>query len=133
MSTFEFYGETFGINPEPSGWALLEFAKAADDGQDADTMVGLASLMRLVEECVASDDWTRFRATARKNRASVPELTKVIQATFAQEADRPTGRPSDSSGGPSTTPPKSGSSSVDKAAILFPGRPDMRKALRSVS
>jgi hypothetical protein len=133
MSTFEFYGETFTLNSDVSEFALLEFAEAASDGQDGDTMQGLASLMRLVKECIAESDRRRFMAAARKNRAGAEALTKVIEAALGERTERPTGQPADSSGGQASIQPKSGSSSVDKAAVLFPGRPDMRKALRSVS
>lgn len=127
--TVEFFGETFTLAEDVSQFALLEFAEAASDGQDGDTMEGLASMMRLVKECVDKPDVKRFLATARKNRAGTTDLIPVLSAAFEVETDRPTSRPSDSSDGPVTIAPKSPSSSDDKPSGRFDGRPDLRLAL----
>ena len=124
MSAVPFFGEQFDLNPEPSEYALMEFAEAAADGVDGDTMQGLAAMMRLVTECIDVKDRSRFRVLARKSKAGADDLTKVIQAAFKQETERPTGRPSDSSDGPTITAPRSVASSDDKPS-RFAGRPDL--------
>lgn len=132
--TVEFFGESFDLNDSVSEFALMEFSLAADEGQDGDTRQGLASILRLVRECVAPGEWVRFRDTARKNRAGAEDLVPILTATFQQETGRPTGGSSDSSDGPNATPQKSGSSSGDKVAEMFPGRPDKQLGiLRSAS
>lgn len=143
MATVEFFGDTFGINPDVSEFALLEFAEAASDGQDGDTMEGLASLMRLVKECIAPADVVEngevvtyglkhFLTVARKNRAGAEQLTTVIGAVFGAQTERPTGRPADSSAGPVSIAPKSAPNVDDKASLL-PGRPDLQLAVSRAS
>jgi len=124
-ATVEFFGDTFELNDDVSQFALLEFAEAASEGQDGDTMEGLASMLRLVKECVAEKDRKRFIASCRKNRAGAEDLTKVLQAAFEVKAERPTGRPADSSGGPTVIEPKSDVNSDAKASTLT-GRPDLQ-------
>lgn len=147
--TVEFFGETYALSGEVSEFGLLEFAEAAADGQDGDTMQGMASIMRLLRECVAEKDavetyvddmgetqtkvvaygWGHFKAAARSNRATVQDhLMPVIQKAFEAQADRPTGRPSDSSDGPRSIEPKS-ESSADVKVSPFRGRPDLDRQL----
>lgn len=133
MAQVEFFGETFAVNDDVNPFALLEFAEAAADGQDGETLEGLASVLRLAVECIAEPEGesqrARFRAVARKNRADVSALVPVIREAIMAKAERPTGRQSDSSDGPPATAPKSESNISDKVAVLFPGRPDMQLAL----
>lgn len=139
LRTTEFHGERFALNDDVSQFALLEFAEAASEGQDGDTMQGLASLLRLVKECIAPADVVeggkvvafgvgKFLASARKHRATADELTSVIQAAFAEQAERPTGRPDDSSSGPVSIGQKS-VAKPDGSISRFAGRPDLRVAV----
>lgn len=147
-NTVEFFGETFTLSPDVSEFALMEFAEAAADGVDGDTMQGMASMLRLILDCLAepepvvetAEDGTetvvpqpseraRFRAVARKNRAAAKDLMPVIQAAFEGKAERPTGRSSDSSDGPGSTGPKSGSNSAVKGLERLAGRPDLQIAV----
>jgi hypothetical protein len=125
VADVEFFGDKYELNDDVSQFALLEFARAASEGQDGDTMEGLASLLRLVEECVAEKDRKRFLGSCRKNRASADDLTTVLQAAFEVKAERPTGRPAVSSDGPSSIEPKSDANSAVKASTLI-GRPDLQ-------
>lgn len=127
--TIEFYDETFTLADEVSEIALMEFAEAASDGVDGDTMEGLAAMWRLVKECVAPADLKRFRTVARKNRAGSADLVQVIEATFTEVAERPTSRPSVSSDGPVRIGRKSESSSDDKVSEALSGRPDLLLAV----
>ena len=128
-STVDFFGETFTLNPDVSEFALLEFADAASSGQDGDTMEGLASLLRLTRECIATDEVQRFSAVARKNRAKASDLLVVIQAAFGEATERPTGRPADSSDGPTVIEPKSEPKRVVSLS-QFAGRPDIQLGLQ---
>jgi hypothetical protein len=128
-STVDFFGETFTLNPDVSEFALLEFAEAAADGQDGDTMQGLASMMRLVKECISDDDRSRFLVSCRKNRAGAAALTEVISAAFTSKTERPTGRPSDSSDGPKVIEQKSEAKPVVNIS-RFAGRPDIQLGLQ---
>lgn len=134
MAVVEFFGEQFQLVEDGiSEFALLEFADAAANGEDGDTMQGMASMYRLVKDCLAPNDWPRFQQTARANRAKVKDLMPVVEKAVEASAERPTGRPSDSSGGPSTTPAVSVWSVGDQVTEMFPGRPDLASGvLRAV-
>lgn len=128
-NTVEFYGEKFTLAESISEFALMEFAEAAADGEDGDTMQGMASMLRLIRGCIVDDDWAGFRKLARENRADTEALLPVLKAAMEQAADRPTMRSSDSSGGPRDTPERSVSLPADPGTELFAGRPDLQLAL----
>lgn len=125
----EFFGESLRLNPEPSEFAMLEFAQAADEGQDGESLAGMASLLRFVTEIVHPDDRAKFKQLARKNRASSKDLIRLLGLKVEDETDRPTGRLSDSSDGPSVIAPKSEPSYEEKVSQRFPGRPDLQLAV----
>lgn len=127
--TVDFFGVTLGLNPDVSEFALMEFAEAASDGQDGDTLEGLATLSRFVKECVAEGDRAKFRAAARKHQAKAADLMKIVEAAFGTAAERPTGRPDDSSPGPVSTELKS-VPNVDASTSLPAGRPDLQRVLQ---
>ena len=129
MASVKFFGDTFALNESVSEIALMEFAEASADGLDADMMQGLAAMMRLVKECIAPVDLKRFLVVARKNHAKSTDLIAVLEATFKQVTDRPTGLPADSSDGQQAIEPKSVSSSVDKDWGPLNGRPDLQLAV----
>ena len=129
MTSVEFFGESFGLNETVSEFALMEFAEAAADGLDADAMAGMAAMMRLIKECVVKADVARFLKSARANRASSTDLIPILEATFSQVTERPTGLPSDSSVGQSVIVPSSAVKPVDKGLEHFPGRPDLQLAV----
>jgi hypothetical protein len=143
--SIEFFGEQFALSDSVSEFALLEFAEAASDGQDGDTMEGLASMLRLIKECVARDavldeqgvvithGLDRFLSLARRNRAGAKDLIPVLQVVFGAKTERPTGRPSDLSDGPDVTGSSSMPSADVKVANRFDGRPDLRLALSRVA
>ena len=129
MASVEFFGESFALNAEVSEFSLMEFAEAAADGVDADAMAGMAAMMRLIKECVVTDDLSRFLKSARKNRASSKDLVPILEATFKQVTERPTSLPSDSSVGQPTTVLSSVVKPADKALEHFAGRPDLQLAV----
>lgn len=115
MSDVEFFGERFALkHPDEYQWAMLEFAEVATGGVDDGTLEALAAVMTMLRAAIADDEFDRFRAAARKNKAQVKrDLMPVVVAAFRQEVvDRPTGLPSDSSGGQTVTEPKSDSAPV---------------------
>ena len=128
MAEVELRGEKFALSEDGiSEIALLDFAEAASEGQDGDTLQGMASIKKLMRELIAPNDWGRFWAHARATRATVADdLMPVIKSAMEQMAERPTGRPSDSSDGPSNTPPKSVSTPAEPVTDRFSGRPDLQ-------
>lgn len=99
MSEVEFLGESFQLEDEPNQFALMEFAGAAQDADDA-SLDSLAAIFRLVEAAITAEDWPRFRALARKKKATVEQLLPVAVGVFEAASERPTLRPVDSSAGP---------------------------------
>lgn len=126
--TVTFKGETFTLNDEVSEFALAEFAEAASNGEDGDSLQGMASLLRFVLELITPKDRTRFRAVARRERATFDDLFAFLRGEVEAETDRPTGQSPGSSGGHETTPAKSGASFGGKGSPLA-GRPDLAFAV----
>lgn len=98
-----FYGERFTIASETGTMPLLEFAAAAEQGADASDMRGLAAMHALFEDCLIPEDWPRFKAVARENKADADVLLAVCGRVYEVISGRPTQQPSDSAGGLSTT------------------------------
>lgn len=121
----EFFGETFTLAEEISEFALMEFAESAENA-DSETLAGLAAIMRLLREVVIPEDWGRFKATARKNKAKVEDVLPLAVSVFEVKTARPTPRPADSSDGPPATEPRSTSGSGSRAFDLLDGRPDLQ-------
>lgn len=126
MSEFDFYGEQFDFVDEVGDFAFMEFAESAER-VDSESLAALAAVMRLLKAAVVPEQWSRFQATARKNRASVEVCMELVMRLFEEEASRPTGRPSDSSDGPRVIEANSeaGSSSPVIAMLERKGRPDL--------
>lgn len=129
LNEFEFFGETFSMNPSSEyEWEMMEFASAAQGGADSDLLSGAAAVHSFLRAVVHAGDWERFRATARANKATVKDdLMPVVVGAFTQTTARPTSRPSDSSAGQKRTKKKSegGSSSRVVKRLEKQGRPDL--------
>lgn len=127
MAEIEFAGEKFGMAENIGAMPLMRFAKVAKAGGDSNNLDGLVAMYDLLEQCIEPSEWARFQAHADKTRADGEQLMTVVGEVFQAIADRPTGRPSVSSGGPKNTRQKSadvGSSKVIKR-LEKKGRPDL--------
>lgn len=135
--SIEFCGEKFHVAEKVGLMALMRFAKAARAGITTADMHGLAVMHDLIEQCIHPDDWERFQDHAASEQAGGDELMRAVRASLSVIADRPTGRSSDSSGGPQTIEPRSTDDSSLRVVSRFnqAGRPDLallaRKASRS--
>jgi hypothetical protein len=130
MTTVQFFGEQFALREKVSDYALMKFARAARNGQDGETMEGMASMLDLLEKCIVPEDWKRFDKLASDSDAPAADIMAVIKEAFGQEAARPTELPSDSSDGPTAIEPKSPPSSDGNVSQLLRGRPDLQAAVR---
>jgi hypothetical protein len=94
-------------------------ASAADYAFATAETSGTAAMYRFVRECIGEDQWARFEAHAVRVGAGQEELLAVAGAIYQAVSGRPTRRPSDSSGGPSST----GVGSMDGAGspVATPG------------
>lgn len=132
--TVTFFDTDLRLNAEGvSEFALMEFATAAAEGADGDTSEGLASMYRLVVDCIDPEDVGKFKGLARKNRAKYADLQPVIAAMFEAVSERPTGLPADSSDGQPPVIIEGSSESKPAAkgslAAVLPGRPDLQLAV----
>jgi hypothetical protein len=121
----EFHGQTFALEDHFSDFALSEFAAAAAEDVDSETMEGAAAVFNLLEACIVPKDWARFRKHARRH-GSTEELLPIIAEVFKLHAGRPTSPSTDSSDGRGATELSSEVSVDDRALDLLAGRPDLQ-------
>jgi hypothetical protein len=133
MTSIEFGGEQFTLNADVSADAMADFAEAAAGVKESDkaaTMESVITIRAVVWDCIIAADLDRFKATSRRTRAGIEEWTAVLNATVAQQAERPTSRSSDSSTGPIDIAASSVVNSADRVLEeRLPGRPDLQLAV----
>lgn len=116
-TTFDFEGETFTvIDYEPSALPMMELSDAIQSGVEEDSTPALAAMYQMLQHCIAESDWPRFRRTAMASRATVDDVMPIVSAVWEAVTGRPTGRPSASADGPSTTGPNSKGASPSPTA-----------------
>ena len=120
MATFTYFGEKFTYADEYPAFEYAEFCEALADGEDSEGARATGVALRFALGCVAEKDRARFRQVSRKNRAKTDDWLKVSAAweKTAEETERPTGLPSDSSDGQSDTAESSGSQPVASVTSL---------------
>lgn len=125
--TVPFAGQEFRVADSIGLMPLMQFAHIAKGGTDSNDLEGLAAMYDLLEQCIADDEWARFKAHAVKSKADGDVLMGVVKATIQALSGRPTSRPSDSSGGPTIIGENSeGDSSLQVVRRLErQGRPDL--------
>lgn len=127
MPDVEFFGESFTLSDKVGLMPLLRFAHAARQGVDGGSLEGMAAMYDLLAQCFAPEDWERFQDVATRERASEEELTEVVRKAIEFISERPTQRPTESSGGPSSTGATSAADSsspvIDR--LEAQGRPDL--------
>ena len=127
MAEVTFCDEQFELPERASTMALMEYANVAVQDVDSGSLIGLAALYSLLEESIGPDHWDRFKALAKKHKVDDDALFQVVRDVFASYAERPTGRPSDSSDGPQSTSARSGGDAFSRAkdSLEAKGRPDL--------
>lgn len=107
VASIDFFGEQFTLHPDGlNETAFMLFSRAARDADDGDVDnagESLAAIMDMAESCIADDEQRKFVKVALKKRAKSTDYMPIIQALGEAGAERPTGRPSDSSSGPTST------------------------------
>jgi hypothetical protein len=128
-STFTFHGETFEVAARISALPIMRFAhetrvsqaESRRAGRDRDKaltehgrseamaraseaeMAMLSAMHVFLRNTIGPDQWERFEAVAVQYGDPPEEILAICQAIYASVIDRPTSRPPDSSGGPSTS------------------------------
>lgn len=116
---FEYFGEKFAYVEEFPHFAQAEFFMAVAE-DDVTLAEATAMALRFALACVAEKDRARFRKVSRARNAQAADWMKVFQGRLTAETGRPTTRPGDSSPGPQTAPPSSGTPSAAGSAPTPP-------------
>lgn len=129
--TVGFCGEDFTLADDLAYMVILQHSKALEaTGEEKGRLLAVAQydLLRMV---LADEEWPRFQQVATRNRSSEEQLWAFINDAVEAIVERPTSRSTDSSGGPSSTDPKSSATRTasDEAEEAFPGRPDLQIAV----
>lgn len=135
---FGYFGLVLRVNPDATDLDLVEFLMTADSIDQLDEVKGTIAIGRYLRALVHPEDWDVFWSTAKGNRQNLTDLMLTTHAIIAAVAAFPTGQPSDSSTGPSSTGRrlKGGYSSAGparrdttRALTLLKGRPDLQSAV----
>ena len=129
-ATFTYFGEELEYAEEFPAFEYAEFAEALAEDEISD-MRATGVALRLAVACVAEKDRGRFRKLSRTNRAKVNDWLRVYLDFTADAAERPTGQPTDSSDGPTSTAQSSESEPVATVTPIGqdrPVRPDLALA-----
>ena len=133
MPDFTYFGESFAYADELPYFAEAEFMEMLERA-DVTPREATATALRLAKACVAPADLARFLAVSRKNNAKTDDWLNVYKGLVEGLAERPTGRPADSSAGRENTPQKSESTHTSAVSsheeTVRPIRPDVALALK---
>lgn len=99
MAEITFLGEKFQILDQANEFALMEFASAAQEVDEENSLEALATIYRLIQATIVPEDWKRFRAHAREKRATVDQLMEIAVDVFEAASENPTQQPVVSSDG----------------------------------
>lgn len=109
----EFFGERFAVPARMNARLKTRFfALAAEGGEGAEVDASKQSeaailLEKMVQQSVRPEDRKRFDDLCDREMPSDEELMQFLVDVMSAAAERPTGRPSDSSDGQTSTAPKS--------------------------
>lgn len=131
--TFDYFGVVIRVSPDASDLDLVGFMLEAADVEAVDEQKAMQATARYLKGLIAEGDWDTFWRTAKANRQTLPDLLMLGEQIIEALAGVPTERPSDSVGGPQTTPPKSkGGSHSQRASRGASDAANARKALTLV-
>jgi len=125
---FTYFGHTIRANPTLGELDYVDFMHTA--GGMATTDVRAAGMVKdFARMCVHPEDFETFWALARANRQGVDDIFPICQRIVEAVGERPTGRSSDSSAGPSSTQQSSEDVDFSEAMDSYKGRPDLQLAV----
>lgn len=138
--TFDYFGAQIRSNPDVSELDLIDFMEVAEGielDDPAQSIAAMVDVKRFIRACIHPADFAEFWQLSRANRQELVDLVKIGSELVEAAVGRPTGRPSDSTGGPPSTLLRSSEGSETAAreflARRYPARPDLQlAALRAV-
>jgi hypothetical protein len=134
---FGWFGERIRVAEGAGDVPLIAFLTEAQTIDVGDEVGVNLAVHRFLQKQVHPEDWGRFLELAEQNRQNYADLLQVAKDIVAAVARFPTGRPGDSSAGPSNTGGSSvpDSSSVRSLAVAraamaqLPNRPDLKRII----
>lgn len=128
--TFEFFGETFTVNPRVSAIHFLEYVAVGTDPQNGGELMEMAALRKLLKASIASDaDYERFIEVASDNGADLKLLHEIAARLYFAVTRRPTQPPVSSSDGRLAT---SNGSKTESSPSLASGQVGRRVKPRKI-
>jgi hypothetical protein len=124
--TIQLCGVEFTVAERVDPLAAMEFAEAAANGGDTNSMGGMAAMLSLIRGSIDEGDWPRFRSVVRQHRPDAEVLMELAMACLSRDAGRPTQQVSDSLPGP---PPTSESSKAPSSFGAWSDSPFGRREL----
>jgi hypothetical protein len=115
---FDYFGETIRVHPQASDLRVMDFMMRVgeldmEDPENAQEIMKAMSEQLLMQ--IHPDDASLFWETAKKNNQQMQDIMAVSKSIIAAVADFPTGQPSDSADGQTTTDLSSALDSLNRA------------------
>lgn len=102
IASFSYFGTTIRVNPNLTEIVIMDFFEAAEKvgAKDPHAMVIVKEFAR---DVISPDDFDEFWALVKTRGVNSDSLMRLIWKVLEGVTARPTGRPSDSSDGPTVT------------------------------
>ena len=100
-------GKSYAVADKVGAMPLLRFAHLAKKGVDSMDLEGLDAVYTMLRSVFTDEAWSEFEQDASAARLDGDDLLAVVQKAIELIAARPTGLPSESPAGQSTTGPNS--------------------------
>lgn len=121
--TFEYFGAIIRIVNDPDDIDMIDFLESARTIDDQGLMA-LTAVKDGLRILIDPRDFDLFWLTAKQNRQTVEDLSKLFSDLVTGETDRPTQQPSDFSNGRLET--VESSTAVSFSPPVTSGRPDLQ-------
>lgn len=122
--SFEYFGETIRANPDLSQLDYVDFLHIAG-GLDVDNPVSFGAIKDFASVCIVAEDFPRFWKLAKKHRQDIDDLFGVCTSVMEAVTERPTGLPSGSADGPTSTGSRFEDGDLSRALKAVEGRADL--------
>lgn len=119
MASFRYFGETIRVNPELTEIAVMDFFEEADQVGKEDPKAMLI-VKRFARDSIHSADFDKFWGSVKSHGQDTEDVMGLLWKVLEGVTARPTGRPSDSSDGPTAT--SSASPVISSAPASAQGR-----------
>jgi hypothetical protein len=102
MASFRYFGDTIRVNPELTEIAVMDFFDEAEKVGKTDPRAMLI-IKRFAEDSIHPQDFAKFWALVKSHGQDTEDVMGLLWKVLEGVTARPTGRPSDSSAGPTVT------------------------------